>query len=143
MKCPTHLKEFVEPIGQFATILPGDLDDLFVGYRLKCICSNHEFTVKKNNRPLVMAYCTKCHSQIVVYDTGQYPDACSYANEGELETVISPDGNKSYTVCVAFEYPEPEDGEEYGDNDISWCYIYGCPNNSPKEAFCIIDDETM
>lgn len=142
MKCPTHLKEFIEPIGDLESILPGPTHSLFVGYRIKCKCGCSEFSVKKNDRPLVIASCVDCSQKIVLYDTDQYPDATSYNKEGSLKPVFSPRGEISYLICVGFEYPESND-EEYTDNDISWCYIYGCPHGNSDISFTIINDETM
>ena len=143
MKCPMHLRGFIEPIGIFSSILPGPLDEFFVGYRIKCKCGNYRFSVKKNDRPLVVATCIKCKEEVVLYDTDQYPDATSYDKEGELLPISGPNKESSFSVCVAFEYPEPDNDEEYTDNDISWCYIYGCPNDKTENVFTIISDETM
>ena len=143
MRCPVHLKDYIVPIGDFATVLPGPLSDLFVGYKVVCTCGNPKFYVVKNARPLVIARCQQCKTEIILYDTKQYPSACSYSNEGELVDVSSGEGCALFDVCVAFEYPEPDDDEEYSDNDISWCYIFGCPNGDVQKAFTIINDETM
>lgn len=143
MKSPQHIKRFVEPIGIYASILPGKPDGIgFVAYHLRCSCGNASFSVHINDRPLVIALCDKCGLNIVLYDTKLYPSACSYSEEGDMKVIESPENDKVYDVCVAYEYPEPDDNEVYTDDDISWCYIYGCPNSSPVKSFCIINDET-
>lgn len=143
MKVPTHLKGFVAPIGIFRSVLPGEPDDNFVAYQIRCTCGSRLFSVSKNSRPLVVGECSACMQKIVLYDTKQYPSASSYANEGILEAVNGPGGESSFGVCVAFEYPEADEDDDYTENDISWCYIYGIPNNDPDKAFTIINDETM
>ena len=138
MKHPDHLCGFVDPIGGYTSILPRELDDSFVGYRIKCSCGNTRFSVLKNGRPLVLASCSKCKKKITLYDTNLYFCATSYANEGKLAEVAGPKGEKLFSLCVAFEYPEDCENQ----NDISWGYIYGIPDAAGSEAFCILDDES-
>jgi len=143
MRHPTHLNGYASSIGSLAQVLPGRLDDSYFGYKVVCSCSGEVFSVKKNDRPLVIATCKGCQNEIVLYDTNQYPDATPCKDEGPLVQVIGPEGESDFLVCVAYEYPEDDDEEEYTNNDISWCYIYGVPEGLARKSFCVINDETM
>lgn len=141
MKCPSHLLGFVGDVNTYFSILP-KLTDYLVGYSIKCSCGCKQFSVLKNDRPLVLADCINCRKRIVLYDTKQYPYAHPSRDEGMLKEVLGPAGEKQMALCVAFEYPELEEDEEFDQNDITWAFIYGIPENNLHNSFCILDDET-
>lgn len=119
MKSPSHLKGLIEDLCPFASLIRDRDNNTFLGYRVKCSGGGHQFSVAKNVRPFVVAKCIKCASNITIYDVSRYPDATPFSDEGPIRQVLGPNGEASYKLCVAFEYPESDEDEEHGENDVS------------------------
>ena len=140
VKCPIHIENNVEKLSSDNKFFEYECDEYHLSYLVKCKCGCEEFEVLINTEPLVLAICTKCEESVTVYNLRYYPAATLLPDDRETK-YTSPEGDTIFNLCVVYEYPELEESEEFNQNDITWCEIYGFGVNS-KKSFLIINDET-
>jgi hypothetical protein len=143
MKCPSHVEKNVIALPNRNKFLDYECDVYHLPYLIKCNCGCEEFEILTNPEPMVMAQCSKCRENITIYNLRHYPAASLVPYAGEKTTYTSPSPYKDtvFNICVVYEYPELEETENFDQNDITWCEIYGFGVKS-KKSFRILSDET-
>lgn len=141
MKCPRHIENNVVSLPNKNKFLEYECDEYHLPYLVKCKCGCEELEIMTNPEPMVIAKCPKCGENITIYNLRYYPAAALIPHTGEETVYISPAEDNIFNICVVYEYPELEEDEEFNQNDITWCEIYGFGLKS-KKVFQIISDET-
>ena len=141
MKCPNHVEKNVINLPKRNKFLSYECDEYHLPYQIICKCGCEEFEIVTNPEPMVLAICSKCGETITIYNLRYYPAASLIPFNGNEIPYTSVADDKIFNICVVYEYPELEDDEEFDQNDITWCEVYGFGVNS-KKSFQIICDET-
>lgn len=140
---PKHIDGYVYKISSNNKFFKDNLDDFTIPYAVKCTCGNEVFKVFLNTSPTVIAKCSECSKDIIVYDLKHYPAATPARKEEELIEYKSEAGDDNFNICVIYEYSDEFsfDDEEFDPNDITWCHVHLYGTKS-KKSFYIVNDET-
>ena len=142
MNCPKHIENYIISLTDtniFSIHQP--VNNYHHSYLVKCSCGCEEFEIFINPEPMLMAKCKECGAEITVYNLRYYPAASLISFEGANTKYVSPRDDRIFNICVIYDYPELEVNEEYDQNDITWCVVYGVGIDS-KDVFEILNDET-
>ena len=141
---PDHIKKYVKRIVGNNKFFDGNLDAFTFAYEVTCSCGNKELVILKNSEPKVIACCESCGETITMYDLIEYPCAVTVRKKGEevLTKITNGDSDK-FNAAVIFEYSDEFelDGDEFDENEVTWCQIYLYDSKS-LQSLMIVDDET-
>lgn len=134
-RCPKHIESSVVGADE---LIEGVIDEDADSFLLKCTCGSYAFHLFEGDKRSVVAQCLKCDSRIVVYDLVFYPSATKVKGEEIFQPFPGMDrlGDGVYLV---YEYGEFDEGDEFDQNDITWCQIFVMQAGGLKKVF---DDET-
>lgn len=140
---PDHIDGYVEDLTDKSKYdITYGFDECTMAYEVKCSCGNREFLVHHNLEPRVVAECTQCENQIIIYDLDYYICGDKWQEE-ELNLYTSPEQDNVFQICVVYEYSDEFSytDERFDCNDVTWCHVYLYGIKSEK-AYEIVDDET-